>query len=154
MRDTGVHNKRRVLNGHRLDEIRIVPENIVRITDIEQGRNELEFQFFGEFLYALDILEIGGSHVAEIAKLRHFRIGEKNVGVSGGGRAPPQFREFVDVLVDLEIARAIKPFFQPAGRRNTDQANKGAAEKETGHIHRLINGKSSGSLVTAAKNEG
>ena len=86
-----------------------MPEQVIRIADAEQCRDNLEVQFGGYLFDALHITEIARVHVAKPGELG---IGQQHVGVAGPGGAAEQRFEFVDLVVHGEVLRGIDPAFR------------------------------------------
>ena len=57
------------MHGQGLDQIRVVPKQIIRVADGKQSRDKFEMQSGRLFLHTLDIAEIARVHVAELGKL-------------------------------------------------------------------------------------
>src|SRR5438477_9518098 len=113
-----IDHEERIANRQGFNEIRIVPEQIVRVADRKQCRNDFQVSVCGGFLNTLDVAEVARIHVAELAELG---IGQQHVGVASLCSALKQRLELVDVFIHPKILRAINP---PLQRRR----------KETLHI--------------------
>jgi hypothetical protein len=63
------------------------------------------------------------------AQARELGIGEKDVGISGGGGSGPEVVHLVNILIDGEIDRAVKP---KLARRLGGLGGEGTDEEEQG----------------------
>ena len=110
-----------VTNGKSFDEIWIVPEDVVGVADRENGGDDFQVIFGGDFFDALDIFEIARVHVVEFGE---FGIGKENVGITGFAGAGEKLLEVVDVFIDPKILGAIEPEFAAACLDGDERDNR------------------------------
>ena len=86
-----------------------MPENVIRVANWKNRRNDFEVRRGSDFLHALDVAEVTRVHIAKLGKLR---VRQQHVRVTSLAGALEKHFQLVDVLVHPKVLRAVEPLFE------------------------------------------